>query len=432
MSYQGLFTQGTTVDELLAKRSKRQQDMQQQLMNQAAQGARDPQRARMGSMFGSILGRALGDNAGGADTERQALEAKNLSRDEMQRKVLASADSDSTALQALSEELQNKGFPMAAQTAATKFAKKLQEEKVAAAAAQVKAQDDLTTRANLEAKNTENAELQERAVLVAQGLPDDSPLKRTLLSGNAPEALVLFAEKESVKRYEDKPLTNDGRLLVESGMTEGTLEFQLAIKDIIAKKGTLTQLPTPMEQRKFISGVIQNDKQYIKAKEKLTMLNDALNLVPSVLAGGQKNTALFERATSEAYNSQTKAVSEIDRLISQGSWGRGMSDWISKGFKGQPSAVTIDEYEQVLNIMDVAMRGVVNGVVKTQAGIYGDLMSGDNLEASISNLRMEDSRGASQEKESLGESLGSTTKPDGAFTQNGKSYIIKGGQVYEN
>jgi len=86
MSYQGLFTQGITVDELLAQRSKRQQDMQQQLMNQAAQGARDPQRARMGSMFGSILGRALGDNAGGADTERQALEAKNAQQKEYQAK----------------------------------------------------------------------------------------------------------------------------------------------------------------------------------------------------------------------------------------------------------------------------------------------------------------------------------------------------------
>ena len=86
MAYQGLFTQGPTVDDLLQKRNKRQQDMQQQLMNEAAQGARDPQRARMGSMFGSIIGRALGNNAGGADTERAALEARNLQQTEMQGK----------------------------------------------------------------------------------------------------------------------------------------------------------------------------------------------------------------------------------------------------------------------------------------------------------------------------------------------------------
>jgi len=85
MAYQGLFTQGPTVDDLLQKRNKRQQDMQQQLMNDAAQGARDPQRARMGSMFGSIIGRALGNNAGGTDTERAKLEARNLQQKEMQK-----------------------------------------------------------------------------------------------------------------------------------------------------------------------------------------------------------------------------------------------------------------------------------------------------------------------------------------------------------
>jgi len=38
----------------------------------------------MGSMFGSILGRALGNNAGGADEERAALEAKNAEQKQFQ------------------------------------------------------------------------------------------------------------------------------------------------------------------------------------------------------------------------------------------------------------------------------------------------------------------------------------------------------------
>ena len=85
MAYQGLFTQGPTVDDLLQKRNQRAQDMQKQLMNDAAQGARDPQRARMGSMFGSIIGRALGNNAqGGADTEMEKLAAKNAEQKRLQ------------------------------------------------------------------------------------------------------------------------------------------------------------------------------------------------------------------------------------------------------------------------------------------------------------------------------------------------------------
>ena len=85
MAYQGLFTQGPTVDDLLQKRNQRAQDMQKQLMDDAAQGARDPQRARMGSMFGSIIGRALGNNAqGGGDSEMEKLAAKNAEQKRMQ------------------------------------------------------------------------------------------------------------------------------------------------------------------------------------------------------------------------------------------------------------------------------------------------------------------------------------------------------------
>ena len=84
MASQGLFTQGITVDDLLKQRRVRSQANQQQMMNDAAQGARDPQRARMGSMFGSIIGKALGDNAGGADSEMEKLKASNAQKQQFQ------------------------------------------------------------------------------------------------------------------------------------------------------------------------------------------------------------------------------------------------------------------------------------------------------------------------------------------------------------
>jgi len=89
MASQGLFTQGITVDDLLKKRSIRSQQQQQLMADQAAQGARDPQRARMGSMFGSIIGKALGDNAGGADSEMEKLKASNAQQAALQQESLA-------------------------------------------------------------------------------------------------------------------------------------------------------------------------------------------------------------------------------------------------------------------------------------------------------------------------------------------------------
>jgi len=97
MAYQGLFTQGITVDDLLKQRRVRSQANQQQMMNDAAQGARDPQRARMGSMFGSIIGRALGDNAGGADEEMEKLQAQRAAQAEGQTTYMSAMQSNSSA-----------------------------------------------------------------------------------------------------------------------------------------------------------------------------------------------------------------------------------------------------------------------------------------------------------------------------------------------
>lgn len=55
---QGLFTQLPSVDDLLQQRNKRATDLQQQLMANAAQGARDPAKAQAISFLGSSLGRA--------------------------------------------------------------------------------------------------------------------------------------------------------------------------------------------------------------------------------------------------------------------------------------------------------------------------------------------------------------------------------------
>jgi|TARA_B110000908_G_C10230143_1_gene440132 hypothetical protein len=68
MAYQGLFTQGPSVDDLLEQRNKRATDLQQQLMTNAARGARDPAKAQAVSFLGSALGRALGGAVGGEDT----------------------------------------------------------------------------------------------------------------------------------------------------------------------------------------------------------------------------------------------------------------------------------------------------------------------------------------------------------------------------
>tara|TARA_R110000787_G_scaffold16605_4_gene50122 strand:- start:3200 stop:4675 length:1476 start_codon:yes stop_codon:yes gene_type:complete len=86
MAQQGLFTQLPSVDELLQQRNKRATDLQQTLMTNAAQGARDPAKARAVSFLGSALGRALGDSMGGEDEQMAKRKAAIAQQEEMQGK----------------------------------------------------------------------------------------------------------------------------------------------------------------------------------------------------------------------------------------------------------------------------------------------------------------------------------------------------------
>ena len=432
---QGLFTTGPSVEDLLQQRNTRAFDLQRQLMQGAAQGARDPAKAQAVSFLGSSLGRALAGAMGGEDKQMEERKAAIAAQKEMQGESLGVERGGSKEMFAFAQSLSDKGFGDAAKQMNTAAIAKEQLELEKKQDSQKKAEDDLTTRADLEAKQMEAQAVQDYAFSLGNSFEDNKGFQTHLQSGRASPKIIELAEKQIAEKNETGPLTNDGKLLVESGMVAGTLEFEAAITDILKKKNTLTTVQSPMQQRQMLTGYIQDDKQYVKAKEKLLMVGDAFNLLPSVRAGGQKETALLERTVSEVYNSQTKAVSEIDRLVSKGSWGRGMQDWINNGFQGTPSAASIDEYENVLSIMDTAMRGVVNGVVDTQAGIYGDLMTEDNLSKSTDNLRVSAQREATSTSTStttagLGPILGTSDKPNGSQMKNGTKYLIRDGKVY--
>ena len=81
---QGLFTAGTSVEELLAKRNTRANELQQSLMANAAQGAARPMEAQAYSLLGSSLGRALAGKMGGGDEAMAKLKAKEAEQKRLQ------------------------------------------------------------------------------------------------------------------------------------------------------------------------------------------------------------------------------------------------------------------------------------------------------------------------------------------------------------
>jgi len=219
------------------------------------------------------------------------------------------------------------------------------------------------------------------------------------------------------------------------GLEAGTPEHRAKMQEIINNKNTVQNKLSPFEQTKALSGFIQDDASYKFAKQRLIKIKDAQNALPQVREGNEKAATLLERTVSESYNADTRAASEIDRLVASRSWGRGMRDWISNGFTGTPSEVTIEEYETMINIADIAMRETINNTVDTNASLYSGLMDADQLENVVSSLRVGDTEGGEEAPSQLpiGEPIAKAEAgtSDGEHVgEDGTTYIVIEGLVY--
>ena len=166
MAQQGLFTAGTSIEELLEKRNTRANALQQSLMANAAQGARDPMKAQAFSLLGSSLGRAL---AGGMDggSGREALEAKEAAKSASQAEFFKAMQGTSQEAYAMADKLRTT-YP----EASVKMINIAQQK-------QATEEGDLKT-------SNEYKALQSRAATIGADLSEWNPeLSYRLLSNNA-------------------------------------------------------------------------------------------------------------------------------------------------------------------------------------------------------------------------------------------------------
>ena len=149
---QGLFTGGTSIEELLAKRNTRANALQQSLMANAAQGAARPMQAQAASLIGSSLGRALAGNMGGEDKEMDALKAQNASQEEMQRQFGSLSQGTGEQQQQLATNLNKAGYYLEAaqakQSADAQLVREATITQAQEAAVKAKETEDAQTRNN--------------------------------------------------------------------------------------------------------------------------------------------------------------------------------------------------------------------------------------------------------------------------------------------
>lgn len=153
---QGLFTGGTSIEELLAKRNTRANALQQSLMANAAQGAARPMQAQAASLIGSSLGRALAGNMGGEDKEMDALKAQNASQAGLVKEYAkAATGSDIAAMYRSANNMIKTGDPKAIQMGSSLLqrADQLKSQEAAGTVTSVKAEDEAKALAATTAQN---------------------------------------------------------------------------------------------------------------------------------------------------------------------------------------------------------------------------------------------------------------------------------------
>lgn len=249
-----------------------------------------------------------------------------------------------------------------------------------------------------------------------------------------------------------KDTTNTSKMIFEStGFEEGTPEHQEAMTNYLNRANVVKNVSTPMQQTEQVSNYITKDKTYLNAKDVLTKVNNGLRLLEAAEdspANNEKAATLLERTVSETYNSDTRAASEIDRLVKDRSWSRSIDNWLNNGLRGVPSGATLEEYRDLLVIMEEAMVNAANGVVKQQTELYSEYIDEDvtsNLVSAyaLSTTPRKTPDGSNEEAQTkqdyaevdsnLGTHVGTLPAgtPDGSMFRNGELYIVRGGNVYK-
>ncbi len=208
----GLFTEGPSIDELMAKRNQRSSALQQSLATQAGQGARDPMQAQAASLLGSSLGRALAGSMDGGDY-RSKLEAKEADKNATQQQYLTAAAADSSVAMYDMVKVLKKDNPLAAMKM-LELAKAKKKEEDAATAAQAAA-----AAAQVEVLRKEAAEVTEN--IRAEGVDEDQAL--TAVNADIDAASLLAGAKVTGDETQNQAAVDAALLLAEADLAKNVV-----------------------------------------------------------------------------------------------------------------------------------------------------------------------------------------------------------------
>jgi hypothetical protein len=204
------------------------------------------------------------------------------------------------------------------------------------------------------------------------------------------------------------PLSGYGKQLVDAGISRGSEEFITAMSEyndaVVSGRTKGIAYKGPLEQTQFLMDRLRSDPFAQRRDSIVEKVNQVESIQRDLETGNVKPeaVALLQRVTSELFNSDTRAASEIDRLTQNKGFARTLADAI-EGFSGE--GVTEKSRKNLLDIVN-AMKNVATfyhgralGLVVDNYGEYVDedvIQRFEKSNASPAFYRAPDSKEESQ------------------------------------
>ena len=343
MAMQGLFTQGPSVQDILAKRNKSQFDLQQQLMAQASQGARDPAKMRAVSLLGSSLGRALGGAMGdGKDPELDAIRERETTEAGLVKDYAnAAAGTDVSAMYLSANNMIQTGDPKAIQMGSSLLQR----------ADQLKSQQESkeTARRTQAEADLEQAMEDESNYELSLTIREDNPALADQVEQGRPEAIAI-ALKIMAPENTDKVAKQGSYRMpngdIISGYVKGTARFSYGPDN----------KPMPMPSSAVWVGeagdLSVTDQKLFTFKEEQAKINELIKLGPDQGGVSDMEGAEMLDNVKSALGMQT----DVNRKKTGEKDAENISNYLTDAIDAKKgSAKQLASYQQSIAMLDAGL-----------------------------------------------------------------------------
>ena len=189
---------------------------------------------------------------------------------------------------------------------------------------------------------------------------------------------------------ETKVLSDWGKKLKDAGYVPGSPAFEEQMKvvnkkqlDAIGKQVTVKQMNS-LEQKEFLGQSIMGDPRYDAVLEMESKLAKASSVMPNARRGERPAVTLLQRTISDLYNSDTRAASEIDRLVNANkSITETVTDAGTQFVFGELTPQALTELQNVLNNANTLINDTKRSIVTDKLGLFESDITDDTVRQAV-------------------------------------------------